>query len=54
LTQARIRWISTPPLREELARVLRRANYLDLTWNLISRKGVDAYNGKRVIPGLAN
>ena len=41
-------------LREELARVLRGANYLDLTWNLIKRKGVDAYDGKRVIPGLAN
>jgi L-fuculose-phosphate aldolase len=41
-------------VREELARVLRRANYLDLTWNLIKRKGVDAYDGKRVIPGLAN
>jgi L-fuculose-phosphate aldolase len=41
-------------LREELASVLRRANYLDLTWNLIRRKGVDAYDGKRVIPGLAN
>ena len=41
-------------LCEEMARVLRHANYLDLTWNLVRRKGVDAFDGTRVIPGLAN
>jgi L-fuculose-phosphate aldolase len=37
-------------LATEMSRVLKKANYLELTWNLIRRKGVDFYNGTRVIP----
>jgi len=37
-------------LAHEMSRVLQKAQYLDLTWNLIRRKGVDFFNGTRVIP----
>ncbi|MBU3737418.1 MAG: class II aldolase/adducin family protein [Rhodoferax sp.] len=37
-------------LVQEMRRVLGKANYLDLTWNLIRRKGIDFFNGTRVIP----
>jgi hypothetical protein len=37
-------------LASEMSHVLKKANYLELTWNLIRRKGVDFYNGSRVIP----
>ena len=33
-----------------VGQVLRKAGYLDLTWNLLRRKGVDFFNGTRVIP----
>ncbi|MFM1854710.1 MAG: hypothetical protein RLZ83_19 [Pseudomonadota bacterium] len=47
----------TPVMPDELAhemgRVLEKAQYLDLTWHLMRRKGVDFFNGTRVIPSPA-
>jgi len=37
-------------LVHEMQVILGKANYLDLTWNLIRRKGSDFHNGSRVIP----
>lgn len=37
-------------LVHEMQGILGKANYLDLTWNLIRRKGSDFHNGSRVIP----
>ena len=38
--------------RDEVVTVLKGTDYLDLTWNVIRRRGADAFNGKRIIPGL--
>lgn len=38
----------------EMQSVLARANYLDVTWDLIRRKGRDNFDGKRVIAGFPN
>ncbi len=38
--------------RDEVVQVLKGTSYIDLTWNVIRRRGADAFNGKRVIPGL--
>jgi ribulose-5-phosphate 4-epimerase/fuculose-1-phosphate aldolase len=46
--------VMPPTLVAEMQDVLARANYLDLTWDLIRRKGQDNFDGKRVIPGLPN
>lgn len=42
--------VMPPELAHEMGQVLRKAGYLDLTWNLLRRKGVDFFNGTRVIP----
>jgi len=36
--------------REEVTRVLAGTNYLSLTWDVVRRKGADAFNGRRVVP----
>ncbi len=41
-------------LRHEMRAVLEGATYLNLTWELLRRKGRDAFNGQRVIPSLVN
>lgn len=38
----------------EMQSVLARANYLDVTWDLIRRKGVDNFDGQRVIARMVN
>ena len=38
----------------EVQAVLARTTYIDVTWDLICRKGRDNFDGKRVIPGLPN
>ena len=40
--------------RDQVVSVLKGTDYLELTWGVIRRKGVDMFNGKRIIPGLAN
>jgi L-fuculose-phosphate aldolase len=37
----------------EMRALVERANYLNLTWDLIRRKGRDAFDGHRVIPRMA-
>ena len=34
--------------------ILKTVNYLDLTWDLLKRKGRDAFNGQCVVPSLVN
>ena len=46
--------VMPPPWRDEVVSVLKGASYLELTWNVIRRRGADAFNGKRIIPGLPN
>lgn len=41
-------------LRTEMREILKGVNYLDMTWELLRRKGRDAFNGQRVIPSLVN
>jgi len=41
-------------LVSEMQSVLARANYLDVTWDLIRRKGRDNFDGNRVIARQAN
>ena len=43
-----------PALVAEVQAVLAHADYLDVTWDLICRKGRDNFDGQRVIPGLPN
>lgn len=38
----------------EMQSVLARANYLDVTWDLIRRKGIDNFDGQRVIARMVN
>jgi L-fuculose-phosphate aldolase len=49
---------ATPVMPEhlvsEMQAVLARANYLDVTWDLIRRKGGDNFDGNRVIARQAN
>ena len=46
--------VMPPTWRDDVVRVLGGTNYLELTWNVIRRRGADAFNGKRIIPGLPN
>ncbi len=46
--------VMPPEMCAHVKSVLARANYLDVTWDLIRRKGRDNFDGKRVRPGLAN
>lgn len=39
-----------PAWREDVKRVLSGTNYLALTWDVVRRKGADAFNGRRVVP----
>ena len=39
---------------KEMLAILKTVNYLDLTWDLLKRKGRDAFNGQRVVPSLVN
>ena len=41
-------------LATEMRTVLQGVNYLDMTWELLRRKGRDAFNGHRVVPSLVN
>jgi len=36
-----------------MRRIVERANYLSLTWDLLRRKGRDAFDGRRVVPNVA-
>jgi L-fuculose-phosphate aldolase len=40
-------------LAYEMRTVVERADYLNLTWDLVKRKGRDAFDGRRVIPNIA-
>ena len=41
-------------LRTQMRDILANVDYLDLTWDLLCRKGRDAFNGHRVVPSLVN
>jgi L-fuculose-phosphate aldolase len=45
--------VMPPPLCHEMRRIVERANYLNLTWDLLRRKGRDAFDGHRVVPNVA-
>ena len=48
----------TPVMPQQFAidmrTLLQRVTYLDMTWELLRRKGRDAFNGQRVVPSLVN
>ena len=46
--------VMPPDMCAEVKATLARANYLEVTWDLIRRKGRDNFDGKRVHPGLPN
>jgi L-fuculose-phosphate aldolase len=41
------------PLCAEMRRIVEGADYLTLTYDLVRRKGRDAFNGHRVVPSIA-
>lgn len=46
--------VMPPDMCAHVQSVLARASYLDVTWDLIQRKGRDNFDGKRVRPGVPN
>ena len=42
--------VMPPAWRDEVKRVLDATEYLALTWDVVRRKGADAFDGRRVVP----